>query len=689
MYRKLYLPLDNSDHSTAAADVAIRLAKATGAEIVGSHVYAARLHDYRFKQMEYTLPEEYQDEVELERQRKIHDSLITTGLGLISDSYLEAAQKRCLEEGVEFTPKTMDGKNWEVLVKDIEESDYDLVLMGACGLGQVKETQIGTCVDRVIRRAHQDTIVVRHREGRDALSGPIVVAIDGSPQSFAGLRSALAMGRALELPVEAVSVYDPYLHYVMFNGIVGVLSEKASKVFRFKEQEALHEEIIDTGLAMIYSSHLKVAKEVARAEGYDLPITLLDGKAFEQVLRYVRDRDASLLVCGRIGVHSDQDMDIGGNSENLLRLAPCSVMLSSRTYVPPIDMQGAASVVWTPEATDVLDRIPCSAQGLARTAVLRWAMERGHSIISQDLVTAALGDILPPEASSAIGIKRNAEAAVITETEVHICRECGYTARGVRPVLCPVCGGAQEQFSKVDHESMLRAAAEEGEVSEELTFDNRKIGWSTEARNLLHEMPAGYLRRRIKAKVEKVARTRRLSVVTMQVAASLIEPELGRSANAQPHRTPLVGEPREGGVGETEGFDEPAADAGEVDVALHTYAAGGVGGRYIPREASPTIARLRPREEGTTPGQGGQSAEPATISELATADQAAPACPFHGDVEAQERIVESMREGSTISHRAADEGTPESEPAKCPFHGDSEAQDQIVASQVQGPNSDS
>ncbi|MGB9484041.1 MAG: universal stress protein, partial [Candidatus Dormiibacterota bacterium] len=415
---------------------------------------------------------------------------------------------------------------------------------------------------------------------------------------------ALELGRALDLPVEAVSVYDPYLHYVLFNGIVGVLSEKASKVFRFKEQEALHEEIIDTGLAMIYSSHLKVARDVAKAEGVDLPITLLDGKAFEQVLRYVREKDASLLVCGRIGVHSDQGMDLGGNTENLLRLASCSVLLSSRTYVPPIDVRGAASVVWTPEANSVIERIPCSAQGLSRTAVLRWAMERGHSIISQDIVTAALGDILPPEASVAIGVPVPKRSGVEVDFEVHICRECGYTARGVRPVGCPVCGGAQDQFSKVDHQSLMEAAAAEGEVTEELTFDNRKIGWSNDARTLLHEMPAGYLRRRIKAKVEKVARTRRLSVVTMQVAAPLIEPELGRSANAQPHRTPLEGESAEvaATVEPGSGFDGATPESGDVDRALLTYAAGGRGGRFIPREASPTIARLRPREEGTTPG---------------------------------------------------------------------------------------
>jgi hypothetical protein len=56
--------------------------------MIGCHVYAAKMHDYRFKQMEYTLPEEYLEETELERQRKIHDSLITMGLKLISDSYL-------------------------------------------------------------------------------------------------------------------------------------------------------------------------------------------------------------------------------------------------------------------------------------------------------------------------------------------------------------------------------------------------------------------------------------------------------------------------------------------------------------------------------------------------------------------------------------------------------------------------
>ena len=99
MYKSIYVPVDNSDHSNRAVACALGLGKAYSSKLVGCHVYAAKLHDYRFRQMEYTLPEEYIDEVELERQRKIHDSLITMGLKLISDSYLDGMSRTCGESG--------------------------------------------------------------------------------------------------------------------------------------------------------------------------------------------------------------------------------------------------------------------------------------------------------------------------------------------------------------------------------------------------------------------------------------------------------------------------------------------------------------------------------------------------------------------------------------------------------------
>jgi nucleotide-binding universal stress UspA family protein len=162
MLTHIYVPVDNSDYSNRAVDLAVEIGRAVGARLTGCHVYAARLHDYRFKQMEYTLPEEYKDENELERQRKIHDSLIAMGLQLISDSYLDVMARRAEEAGLPFERKMMDGKHYKALIEDCQASDYDLVVMGALGMGAVKDSQLGSVTERFVRKVAVDTLVVRN-----------------------------------------------------------------------------------------------------------------------------------------------------------------------------------------------------------------------------------------------------------------------------------------------------------------------------------------------------------------------------------------------------------------------------------------------------------------------------------------------------------------------------------------------
>ncbi len=540
MYKKIFVPVDNSDHSMASIDVAVNLAKRLDSDLIGSHAYAARMHDYRFKQMEFTLPEEYLVEDEMEKQRKIHDTLITMGLELISDSYLTVMQKRCAEEGLSFEPKMYDGKNWKIIVQDVRESDYDLVVIGALGLGAVRDSVLGSVCSRVVRRVRTDTLVVKNTEPfaaqlgdgeiGDADHGHVIVGVDGSPESFAGLKTALELGRKLGKRVEAVSVYDPYLHYAMFNSIVNVLTEKASKVFRFKEQEQLHEEVIDTGLAKIYQSHLEVARRIAAEEGVDLKITLLDGKAFDKILQYVRREKPWLLVVGRIGVHSDEEMDIGSNTENLLRLVPCNVLLSSRRYTPPLDVQAEESMLWTEEASAILETAPDFARGIARTTIHRWAMERGHSVITSKVVEQAMATILPESAMKSMGIIASnvaKETIAATATVTYVCRNCGYAARGFKPAVCAVCNVGPESFQKLDKEAIAQLAALEGEIEESETFDKKKLKWSAEARDLLRRIDDGYQRRRARAQIEKGARVKGLDTITrdmvMETVAGLLD----------------------------------------------------------------------------------------------------------------------------------------------------------------------
>jgi nucleotide-binding universal stress UspA family protein len=531
MFKKIYVPVDNSEYSNQAIEMALALAKPWNATIVGSHVYAAKMHDYRFKQMEYTLPEEYQDENELARQRKIHDSLITMGLQLISDSYLDVLQRRCQEAGLAYERKTFDGKHYKVLVEDIAQSDYDLVVMGVLGIGAVKDSLIGSVCERVTRRVQRDVLVIKHLEDPVACGDMIVVGIDGSPQCFGGLKTAIELSKAFHKPIEVVSVYDPFLHYVAFNGIVDVLSEQASKVFRFKEQEQLHEEIIDTGLAKIYQSHLEVAREIAQADGVDVQLTLLPGKAFEKLLQHVRKVKPWMLVLGRIGIHSQPgEMDLGSNTENLLRLAPCHVLLSSGTYVPPIDLRAEESINWSREAEERMQRVPPLVKGIARTAILRFAMERGHSVVTSDVIEQAMEAFMPGYTGRMMG--KVAKVLAIEKVRddrqlTYICGMCGYTAKTENPAKCPVCQASAEHFQVIDRQVVEAIAAAEGTTLEEATFDGRKLKWSAEARRVLRDVADAYLRRRAKARIEKVARMQKLSVITRELALPLIEETVG------------------------------------------------------------------------------------------------------------------------------------------------------------------
>jgi nucleotide-binding universal stress UspA family protein len=531
MFKKIYVPVDNSEYSNQAIEMALALAKPWNATIVGSHVYAAKMHDYRFKQMEYTLPEEYQDENELARQRKIHDSLITMGLQLISDSYLDVLQRRCQEAGLAYERKTFDGKHYKVLVEDIAQNDYDLVIMGALGIGAVKDSLIGSVCERVTRRVQRDVLVIKHLADPVACGETIVVGIDGSPQCFHGLKTAIELSKVFHKPIEVVSVYDPFLHYVAFNGIVDVLSEQASKVFRFKEQEQLHEEIIDTGLAKIYQSHLEVAREIAQADGVEVQLTLLPGKAFEKLLLHVRKVKPWMLILGRIGIHSQPgEMDLGSNTENLLRLAPCHVLLSSGTYVPPIDLRAEESINWSREAEERMQRVPSLVKGIARTAILRFAMERGHSVVTSDVIEQAMEAFMPGYTGRMMG--KVAKVLAIEKVRddrqlTYICAVCGYTAKTENPARCPVCQATAEHFQVIDRQVVEAIAAAEGTTLEDATFDGRKLKWSAEARRVLRDVTDAYLRRRAKARIEKVARMQKLSVITRELAVPLIEETVG------------------------------------------------------------------------------------------------------------------------------------------------------------------
>jgi len=230
---KIFVPLDNSKYSNYSSDLGISIAKKFDSELIGGHVYAASLHHKRFREMESGLPEKYREESELKKQREFHNTLIGKGLRMISDSYLDSMVKKSRESNVPFKRNIMEGKNYLELVKDIKTNDYDLVIIGVLGLGEVNGNLIGSVCERVVRRINTDVLVVKNDK---PLKGKVIVTVDGSEQSFRAVEMASGLAAKYNMEIELLSVFDPHYHRVAFEGIAKVLSGEVGNVFKSDEQ---------------------------------------------------------------------------------------------------------------------------------------------------------------------------------------------------------------------------------------------------------------------------------------------------------------------------------------------------------------------------------------------------------------------------------------------------------------------
>ena len=472
MYREIFAPVDNSQHSDWTVDRAIELCRQFGGRITGNHVYAARLHDVRFRQLETGLPAQFQTAEEIKKQRKIHDKLIEKGLQLIADSFLDQLGKRCEAAGVPLTRQLLEGINYEEIVNEVnrgegrlpgligfdpnraagydggdkvrsdvklgengrlvaEDEDsaarlvgssgrqYDLLAIGAHGLGRQQLSQLGGVAARVLRDVEKDVLIVR--DDRPFQDGRFMVCVDGSSYSYKAMREALELAQAFGASLYVCSAFDVEYHHVVFHNIKDVLSYQASKVFKFEEQEELHNNIIDKGLLKLCQANLKRA-EVMAQEFPDVPIKtqILIGKPFQVIMQWAEEIKPSLLVLARHGAHRIEGTELGSQAENLVRVAPCNTLLIGTVGIRPEDIpwieeDGQAGMPWAPEAEVRILRVPPFAQGIARRAVEEYMLEQtggAPGTVTNKWLDEAIKKLLPTHMQLIMGIGTAEEIAL-------------------------------------------------------------------------------------------------------------------------------------------------------------------------------------------------------------------------------------------------------------------------------------
>lgn len=342
--KKITLCFDNSDQSQIAAQAALDLAKAFGSEVVGIHGYNAFMHEGAFRIMEPTLPQQYQKEEILRKQREVHKRLINVGMEKISLSYLKPLEESFQDAEVRFTARVKEGKNFRTVGELISEEEGDLVVMGSSGFNSNGNGFVGSVCLRILRTNDSDFLIIK--KPLDLQNPVFVIGLDGSSSAIRALRAAKIFAEKFGGVIHLVYAFDSKLHKDVFDRLKESVINREGFAFNTKEQEKIHDEFIDKGLARVGAMIIgKAEREVFGEQSAD-PMGLggwglvgetpslqrvkriLEGYIYKRICDYAAEVEADLVFLGKTGRHFVEGMDVGSVTENVLRFSPCGVFVA-------------------------------------------------------------------------------------------------------------------------------------------------------------------------------------------------------------------------------------------------------------------------------------------------------------------------------------------------------------------------
>ncbi len=137
-FNKILVPIDGSKNSIRGLERAIEIAKESGAEITGFYVFHLPL----------AAGIRYTKKMKEEAQNKAAKAI-------------GPAMRRAEKAGASFKYKTGGGHTGSEIVKFAEKNKYDMIVIGARGMGSAKETFLGSTSNYVMHKTKIPVLVVK------------------------------------------------------------------------------------------------------------------------------------------------------------------------------------------------------------------------------------------------------------------------------------------------------------------------------------------------------------------------------------------------------------------------------------------------------------------------------------------------------------------------------------------------
>jgi nucleotide-binding universal stress UspA family protein len=154
LFDSILAPVDGSEHSSRALDVAIQMAKRFQGKLVLIYIYSVTVTPIMMPEpttsipgIPMTPPADFSKVIDNARQ--IGKNVLTRGL------------EEAKAENVQVESILKEGHVVQEVIKTAREGKFDLIVIGARGMSHIRELLLGSVTDGVIHHATCPVLVVK------------------------------------------------------------------------------------------------------------------------------------------------------------------------------------------------------------------------------------------------------------------------------------------------------------------------------------------------------------------------------------------------------------------------------------------------------------------------------------------------------------------------------------------------
>jgi len=152
---KILVPLDGSEHSLKALNIATQIAKKFGGKITLIHVYSVSVSPVMMPEPTTLTPSMIPAMTPAEVSKAV-EATRKIGASILADG-----EQKVKAEGVEVEKLLREGHTVQEIVRTAKEGNFDLIVIGARGISKIRELLLGSVTDGVIHHASCPVLVIK------------------------------------------------------------------------------------------------------------------------------------------------------------------------------------------------------------------------------------------------------------------------------------------------------------------------------------------------------------------------------------------------------------------------------------------------------------------------------------------------------------------------------------------------